>query len=231
MTALGSETIERVGNDPEALQEVLQERYATAFRSPRAFSSSNFLSASEAVRTVGRAMIAIFLSLFGIVAYVWLRFGNIRFGLAAILALVHDVLITMGLVALADMLSPTPIGELLFIGDVKIGLATVAAFLTLIGYSLNDTIVVFDRIRENITGGRKLVPDIVNNSINQMLGRTILTSVTTLIVVLVQYIWGGPSIHSLCFVLICGVVVGTYSSIFIASPVLIWGALWGRSRE
>ncbi|MFW5798666.1 MAG: protein translocase subunit SecD, partial [Planctomycetota bacterium] len=211
----------------EALADWFDKTGADTFTVVRAFGNESYLSPSESMKMVRDAILAIFLSLFFIVAYVWFRFGSLRYGLAAITALVHDVLLTLGAVAVADLISGGQgrllegINRALMIGDVKIGLGTVAAFLTLIGYSLNDTIVVFGRIRENLHGNRRLVPDVINRSINQMLGRTILTSVTTLIVVVVQYIFGGASIHSLCFVLIVGVIVGTYSSIFIASPILI----------
>jgi len=118
-------------------------------------------------------------------------------------------------------------------GDVKISLATLAAFLTIMGYSLNDTIVVFDRIRENMANlGRKVVDaDLIDLSINQTLSRTILTSMTTLMVVVVLYLVGGPVLQGLAFTLIIGVVVGTYSSMFIASPILLdWAGLVSGTR-
>jgi len=169
-----------------------------------------------------RALIAIILSLFAIVAYIWIRFGNFRYGLAAILALVHDVCITLGAVTACTYIAATPIGEKLLIGDFKINLAIIAAFLTLIGYSLNDTIVVFDRIRENRRKGL-LNPQIITNSINQTISRTILTSFTTFIVVLIMYIFGGQGLRGLTFAIGFGVIVGTYSSIAIAAPILLLG--------
>jgi len=167
-----------------------------------------------------RALIAIILSLFAIVAYVWVRFGNVRYGLAAIIALVHDVCITLGAVTACTYIASTTIGEKLLVGDFKINLAMIAAFLTLIGYSLNDTIVVFDRIRENRRKGR-LNPQIITNSINQTISRTILTSLTTFIVVLVMYIFGGQGMRGFTFAIGFGIIVGTYSSIAIAAPVLL----------
>ena len=110
----------------------------------------------------------------------------------------------------------------LLIEEFKISLPVVAAFLTIIGYSLNDTIVVFDRIRE-VRGKRPdLTNEMVNTSINQTLGRTILTSLTTFLVVLILYTLGGQGIHGFAFALVVGVIVGTYSSIFVASPALLW---------
>jgi SecD/SecF fusion protein len=170
-----------------------------------------------------RALIAIVLSLFAIVAYIWFRFGSFRYGLAAITALVHDVCITLGAVAACTYIAATPIGQKLLIGDFKINLAMIAAFLTLIGYSLNDTIVVFDRIRENRRKAR-LNPQIITNSINQTISRTVLTSFTTFIVVLVMYIFGGQGLRGFTFAIGFGVIVGTYSSIAIAAPILLLGA-------
>ncbi|MHC4602108.1 MAG: protein translocase subunit SecD [Planctomycetota bacterium] len=170
-----------------------------------------------------QALIAIILSLFAIVTYIWIRFGNVRYGIAAIVALVHDVCITLGAITACTYIATTPIGERLLIGDFKINLAIIAALLTIIGYSLNDTIVVFDRIREN---RRKtlLNPQIINNSINQTLSRTLLTSFTTFIVVLIMYIFGGPGLRGFTFAIGFGIIIGTYSSIAIAAPVLLLGA-------
>ncbi|MHC5076095.1 MAG: protein translocase subunit SecD [Planctomycetota bacterium] len=169
-----------------------------------------------------RALIAIVLSLFAIVAYVGFRFGDVRFGLAAIAALVHDVCITLGAVTACTYIAFTKFGETLLIGDFKIDLAMIAAFLTLIGYSLNDTIVVFDRIRENRRKDR-LNPQIITNSINQTISRTILTSFTTFIVVFIMYIFGGQGLRGFTFAIGLGIIIGTYSSIAIAAPILLIG--------
>ncbi len=169
-----------------------------------------------------RAMIAIVLSLFAIVTYVWIRFGNLRYGIAAIVALVHDVCITLGAVTVCTYIAASPIGEKLLIGDFKINLAMIAAFLTLIGYSLNDTIVVFDRIREN-RHRAQLTPQTITNSINQTISRTILTSFTTFTVVLIMYIFGGPALRGFTFAIGFGIIIGTYSSIAIAAPILLLG--------
>ena len=171
-----------------------------------------------------RTMIAIVLSLFSIVAYIWLRFGNVRYGIAAIVALVHDVCITLGAVTACVYLAGTTIGKFLLIGDFKINLAMIAAFLTLIGYSLNDTIVVFDRIRENRGKARQLNPQTITDSINQTISRTIMTSFTTFIVVLIMYIFGGPGLRGFSFAIGFGIIIGTYSSIAIAAPILLIGS-------
>lgn len=169
-----------------------------------------------------KALIAIVLSLFAIVTYVWVRFGDARYGFAAIAALVHDVCITLGVVVSCAYLAKTAFGQMLLIGDFKIDLAMIAAFLTLIGYSLNDTIVVFDRIRENRHKGL-LSKSIINDSINQTISRTIITSFTTFIVVLIMYIFGGQGLRGFTFAIGIGIIVGTYSSIAIAAPILLIG--------
>jgi preprotein translocase SecF subunit len=149
---------------------------------------------------------AIIYSLVGILVYITWRF-QFRFAIAAIIALVHDVLITLGFFSVIGM---------------EISLAVIAAILTIVGYSLNDTIVVFDRIRENLHGKRREnYAGIVNASINETLSRTIITSLTTILVVLSLVIFGGAVIRDFALTLLIGVMVGTYSSIFIASPVLV----------
>jgi len=136
---------------------------------------------------------------------------------------VHDVCITLGVVTACTYIAATVMGGKLLLGDFKINLAMIAAFLTLIGYSLNDTIVVFDRIRENRRKGR-LNPQIITDSINQTISRTILTSFTTFIVVLIMYIFGGHALRGFTFAIGFGILIGTYSSIAIAAPVLLFGS-------
>ena len=169
-----------------------------------------------------RALIAIFLSFSAIVTYIWVRFGDLRYGLAAIAALVHDVCITLGVVTACSYIAGTTMGDLLLIMDFKISLAMVAAFLTLIGYSLNDTIVIFDRIRENRKKAQ-MTPQMITTSINQTVSRTILTSLTTFMVVLIMYIFGGEGLRPFTFAIGFGVIVGTYSSVAIAAPILLIG--------
>lgn len=153
------------------------------------------------------AVWAILSAIVFIIAYLWFRF-ELRFSLAAIVALIHDVSITLGLFALTGR---------------EISLAVVAALLTIIGYSLNDTIVVFDRIRENMQlyrGRGMALGQLLDISVNDTLSRTLITSITTLFVVVVLFLFGGPVINDFAFALIVGVLIGTYSSIFVASPML-----------
>ncbi|MFQ5414552.1 MAG: protein translocase subunit SecD [Phycisphaerae bacterium] len=173
-----------------------------------------------AEQTQMQALFAVGIALLGIVAYVWLRFGTKEFGLAAIVALVHDVAITLGLVTLTHFVHDTVVGKALALSDFKIDLPMIAAVMTVIGYSLNDTIVVFDRIRENRGRVGSLNPGIINTSISQTLSRTLLTSITTFLVVVVLYAIGGQGVHGFSFALLIGVVVGTYSSIGVAAPLL-----------
>jgi len=197
-------------------------------------SSPNFDEVNKFAKSVGSemqsaALVAMLVSLAAIVAYIWFRFQRITFGLAAVAALVHDVLVVLGMVALASYASGNGLGSLLLLNDFKINLPMIAAFLTIVGYSLNDTIVVFDRIREVRGKNPALTNSMVNLSLNQTLARTLLTSFTTFIVVIILYIWGGEGIHGFAFCLVLGVLVGTYSSIYVASPVLLW--LMNRSTE
>ncbi|HAH47265.1 MAG TPA: protein translocase subunit SecDF [Planctomycetaceae bacterium] len=196
----------------------------------------NSFDSSVASEMQESALLAMLISLIAIVAYIWFRFQRITFGLAAVAALVHDVLVVLGMVALGAYLSDTGLGVILGLNDFKINLPMIAAFLTIVGYSLNDTIVVFDRIREVRGKNPALTTSMVNDSLNQTLSRTLLTSITTLIVVLILYAIGGEGIHGFAYCLVIGVIVGTYSSIFVASPVLIWlmnrpGSATARATE
>ena len=156
-----------------------------------------------------KALLSILYAIIGIVIYISWRF-EFQYAIAAIIALIHDVLVTMGAFSVLDK---------------EFTLVIVAAFLTIIGYSLNDTIVVFDRIRENLRRkGKRSLSEIINSSINQTLSRTLLTSGTTLLVVLALFFFGGEIIHDFSFALLVGVFVGTYSSIFIASVFLVYWA-------
>lgn len=168
------------------------------------------------------AVIAVALSMLVMVGYLWIRFQNIAYGLGAVVALIHDTAVVVGLLAISGWVADTFIGRALMIEDFKINLAVVAALLTLVGYSVNDTIVIFDRIRE-VKGKRKEVTwELINESVNQTLSRTILTALTVWLVAVILYVMGGPAIHGLAFCLVIGVIVGTYSSIYIASPFLVW---------
>jgi SecD/SecF fusion protein len=170
-----------------------------------------------------RAMYAILASWAAILLYLWFRFGNWTFGLAAVLCLIHDLFFTLGIIAFCHYIHAfwPGLASFLKIQDFKIDLPAVAALLTLVGYSVNDTIVVFDRIREVRGKNPLLTPQMINDSVNQTLSRTLLTSFATWLVVIVLYLGGGEGVHLFAFVMVIGVIVGTYSSIYIASPLLL----------
>ena len=168
-----------------------------------------------------RAMYAILASWLAILLYLWFRFGNWTFGAAAVICLIHDLCFTLGAIAICHYLHDTAFGRLFQLQDFKIDFPAVAALLTLVGYSVNDTIVVFDRIREVRGKNPLLTPQTINDSVNQTLSRTILASLATWLVVVVLYLFGGGGVHLFAYVMVIGVIVGTYSSIYVASPLLL----------
>jgi preprotein translocase subunit SecF len=218
---LGSTVVQQFGDDPKEFLIRVQE-------SDEGSNLSGLISGSletsygegkvdvRRVEMVGpqvgkdlrqKGLLSIFYAMIGILIYVAWRF-ELRFAVGAILALIHDVMITLGVFSLTGK---------------EIDLPIIAAFLAIIGYSLNDTIVVYDRIRENYgKHSKKGFGEVVNRSINETLSRTFLTSGTTLLVVAALFIFGGGVIHNFAFALLIGILVGTYSSIFVASPVLIF---------
>mgnify|MGYP001250257305 CR=1 FL=1 len=149
---------------------------------------------------------AVLFSLIAMFAYIWLRFSGWQFGLGALVALFHDVFSTIGFFALTQ---------------IEFNLASIAAILTIAGYSINDTVVVFDRVRENLVRSDSNLSSLLNKSINQTLSRTIMTSLTTLLALLALFIFGGEVVRGFVSAMIWGVIIGTYSSIFIASPMII----------
>ena len=154
-----------------------------------------------------KGIMSLLLAVLGILIYVAFRF-EWRFAVASIVALVHDVSIALGAVALFQ---------------IDVNLDVLAALLTILGYSLNDTIIVFDRIREGVTNNRNMdLEETINESVTRTLARTTLTSLTTFFVVFTLFMFGGEIIHPFAFTLLVGVVVGTYSSVFVASPILLW---------
>jgi len=198
-------------NEPEKFSRNFVNKMAEAFPESVPENRTEFILSMEKVgpkigaELSGDAVMAIFSALALILLYISVRF-EWKYAVGAIAALTHDVLVTLGIFSILDY---------------EVSLAVIAAFLTIVGYSLNDTIVIFDRVRENIKTMKKVTLDeIINKSINQSLNRTIITSLTTFFVVLVLFLAGGEVIHTFAFAMIVGVLVGTYSSIFIASPIV-----------
>ncbi len=191
------------GVTPQILEVIRQQCYLAPFT----IRSAEVIGPKIGAEMRNKAVLAVLYALAGMLVYLALRFEFV-YGLAAVIAVFHDVIITLGFFSLTDK---------------EISLNVVAALLTLVGYSMNDTIVVFDRIRETLKlSRRELTRAIVNDSINQTLSRTVLTSGLTLISALALWLFGGPVLNGFAFALVVGVIVGTYSSIFIASPILIF---------
>ena len=227
---LGDSTIQEFGSKNHILIRVQRsegklEEVGTQVKNSLAGKFNSEAIVVERVEMVGpkvgrdlreKAVLSIIYAIIGIVIYISWRF-ELQYAIAAIIALIHDVLVTMGAFSLYDK---------------EFTLVIVAAFLTIIGYSLNDTIVVFDRIRENMRRkGKTPLVEVINNSINQTLSRTILTSGTTLLVVVALFFLGGEIIHDFSFALLIGVIVGTYSSVFIASVFLVYWAERTQTRR
>jgi SecD/SecF fusion protein len=204
---------------PEQVAQV----FANAATAPAKWERLENFDGALASETRSRAAMAILASWVALLLYLWFRFGNWTFGTAAVVCLFHDLFFTLGLIAACHyVVAYAPaVANFLLISDFKIDLTTIAALLTLVGYSVNDKIVVFDRIREVRGKSPHLTPQMINDSINQTLSRTILAAATVGIVVLVLYIFGGDGLRLFSFVMVCGVIIGTYSSIYIASPLLL----------
>ena len=204
--------IPSLDNEPKQFSNHIIDHLANIYPGLVPKSESEFILTTEKVGPkVGSelssdAFLAILSALGLILIYISIRF-EFKFAVGAIAALTHDVLITLGIFSLLDY---------------EISLAVIAAFLTIVGYSLNDTIVIFDRVRENMKSLKgSNFASVINKSVNESLSRTIVTSVTTFAVVLILFLFGGEVIHNFSFAMIIGVFVGTYSSIFIASPAVI----------
>ncbi len=204
---------------PERAEKVLARVQSELAATP-IFLGANTIGGKVAGHAQIMAIYAILASMVMIVVYVWVRFQNIVFGLAAVVALVHDVLVTVAALGVSYYVAP-------FLGwamvdPFKISLDVVAALLTIVGFSINDTIVIFDRVREIKGKSPDITKDMINKAVNQTLGRTVLTSGTVLIVTIILYIWGGQEIHPFAFAMLVGLVSGTYSTVYIAAPLVLW---------
>lgn len=207
--------IERQPGGDEAQSEAInQARVALLAAIPNVeFRQENLVGAKVSGELKRDGAIAVGIAVLAVLIYIWFRF-EWQFGLGAVIALVHDVLLTVGFFAITRL---------------EFNLSIIAAILTIVGYSLNDTVVVYDRIRENIRKYRKkTIPEIIDLSLNQTLSRTLMTSITTLVALIALYVFGVESIRGFTAAMIWGVVIGTYSSIFVAAPLLTRFAI---SRE
>lgn len=196
---------------PAVLAELKQDAYLSGFT----IRNVEIVGPQVGAQLKKQALLATLYSLAGMLVYLWFRFELI-YGVAAVVAVFHDTLITVGAFSLTNQ---------------EISLTVIAAILTLVGYSMNDTIVVFDRIRENLRlTRREPLADIVNRSINQTLSRTVLTSGLTFLTVLSLYLFGGEVLHGFSFALVVGILIGTYSSIAVAAPMLVAYQEWRQGR-
>jgi preprotein translocase SecF subunit len=176
------------------------------------FASTELVGPSVSSELLTKGLLGLGLAILAMLLYIWFRF-ELQFGLGAVAALFHDVFLTFGLIAVAH---------------IEFDLNAVAAILTIIGYSMNDTVVVFDRFRENLRKYKRMpLGEVIDMSINEMLTRTVVTSMTAVLALVALAIFGGPSLHGLSIILLFGIGIGTYSSIYIAAPVIL---LWGVKR-
>ncbi|HEY6487561.1 MAG TPA: protein translocase subunit SecF [Terracidiphilus sp.] len=195
----------------ERIQDALRSHYNNSFT----VRNVQVVGPTVGKQLERQAGMAVLWSMLGMLVYLWFRFQLI-YGVAAVVACFHDTLITLGAFALTSQ---------------EISLTVIAAILTLVGYSMNDTIVVFDRIRENLRlTRREPLPDLVNRSINQTLSRTVLTSGLTFLTVLSLYVFGGQVLRGFSFALVIGILIGTYSSIAVAAPMLVAWQEWRAKR-
>jgi preprotein translocase SecF subunit len=190
----------------EAAQQGVIDKVRQALGDSVEFRRVEVVGPKVSAELVQAGTVAVIVALLAVLIYIWFRF-EWQFAIGAIIATIHDVVLTLGIFSALQL---------------EFNLSIIAAILTIVGYSLNDTVVVYDRCRENLRRYKRMVlPELLDKSINQTLSRTVLTSVTTLIALFALYIFGGEVIRGFTFAMIWGVVVGTYSSIFIASPILM----------
>ncbi|MGH6905153.1 MAG: protein translocase subunit SecF [Geminicoccaceae bacterium] len=201
--------IERQAGDEEAqLAAVDQVKAALAaqFGEDIAYRRVEFVGPKVSEELLWAGTQAVIYALIAILAYIWFRF-EWQFGVGAVVALAHDVILTLGIFSLLGL---------------EFNLSTIAALLTIVGYSLNDTVVIYDRVRENLRRYKAMaLPELLDRSINETLARTIMTSLTTLLALIALFVFGGPVIRGFTFAMIWGVLVGTYSTIFVATPLLL----------
>ena len=199
------------------------DRINQAVVHPAEFNRVSKMSVTVAGETAVNAIIAVITSIVLIVIYVWIRFGDLKYGSATVVALAHDIAFLVASLGWAHLLANTAVGRALLLQPFRLNLTMVSAVLAIIGFSMSDTVVIFDRIRENRKRAGRLDRQLVNDSINQTIGRTFLMGFTTLATLFVMYITGGEAIHGFTFALFFGLMTGVYSSVVIASPLLLVG--------
>jgi preprotein translocase SecF subunit len=199
------------GANASQTAEVVRSKIAQTV-SPVRFVRTDVVGPKVSAELLTKGVLALGGAILLMLIYIWFRF-ELQFGLGAVAALFHDVFLTFGLITLAR---------------IEFNLTAVAAILTIIGYSMNDTVVVFDRFRENLRKYKRMpVAEVIDMSINEMLTRTIITSFTAILALVALAVFGGPSLYGLSIIMLFGILIGTYSSIYIAAPVIL---LWGVKR-
>jgi SecD/SecF fusion protein len=220
---------QQLGEDLKPLAGPVWEKIVKGLTSPAEFARVSGIDKSVANEAQTSAIGALVVSIVGIVIYIWVRFGDFKYGSATIVALFHDVLFGLAAIGFAHLLAESLVGRALMIDAFRINLTLVSGMLTIMGFSMNDTVVVFDRIRE-LRGQRGHIDrTVINDAVNQTLSRTILTGGTTIATILFMYCLGGEAIHGFMYVLFVGFMAGTYSSVAVAAPLLLIGA--GKQPE
>jgi preprotein translocase SecF subunit len=200
------------GANPSQTVEAVKAKVSQTV-SPVRFVRTDVVGPKVSSELLTKGLLALGGAILLMLIYIWFRF-ELQFGLGAVAALFHDVFLTFGLIAILK---------------IEFNLTAVAAILTIIGYSMNDTVVVFDRFRENLRKYKRMpLAEVIDMSINEMLTRTIITSMTAVLALVALAIFGGPSLYGLSVIMLFGIVIGTYSSIYIAAPVIL---LWGVKRS
>ena len=199
------------GADASATVSRVEQRLTQTLGAVR-FVRTDLVGPKVSSELFGKGLLGLGLAILAMLLYIWFRF-ELQFGLGAVAALFHDVFLTFGMIAILR---------------IEFDLRAVAAILTIIGYSMNDTVVVFDRFRENLRKYKRMpVGEVIDMSINEMLTRTIITSMTAVLALVALAVFGGPSLYGLSVIMLFGIAIGTYSSIYIAAPVIL---LWGVKR-
>jgi preprotein translocase subunit SecF len=208
------------GADISATVTQVTNRLKGAFGTVRVVST-DVVGPTVSGELLTSGMLGLGFAILAMLLYIWFRF-ELQFGLGSVAALFHDVFLTFGLIAIMGRL-----------GKIEFDLKAVAAILTIIGYSMNDTVVVFDRFRENLRKYKRMpLGEVIDMSINEMLTRTIITSMTAVLALVALAVFGGPTLYGLSVIMLFGIAIGTYSSIYIAAPViLLWGVKRGGDDE
>jgi preprotein translocase subunit SecF len=209
-------SFDQLSGAPGATPAVIRTLGEVCYLAPYTVLRTEMVGPKVGAELRRKAVLATLYALGGMLAYIAFRFEWI-YGLGAVIACFHDTIITIGLFSIFNK---------------EVSMTVIAALLTLVGYSMNDTIVIFDRIRENVKFlKRQPLEAVMNRAVNQTLSRTVMTSGLTFLTVIALFLWGGPVLHGFSFALVCGIIVGTYSSVFVASPIVLFWHNYADRRK